>query len=113
MAVDLDGDSLQLPGASFDAFRLWYVTHLVPDTSGAYADIVSNLPVPFETNWNLSLPPEKCWAHKSLGLGYTQGISNIVTDVVYMAAPIIYLSRVQLSKRTQLGIRIVFLLSIP
>jgi hypothetical protein len=33
--------------------------------------------------------------------------------VVYMAAPLIYLSRVQLSKKTQLGIRIVFLLSIP
>ncbi|KAF2027779.1 hypothetical protein EK21DRAFT_71327 [Setomelanomma holmii] len=41
------------------------------------------------------------------------GISNILTDVVYMAAPLIYLLRVQLSKRTQLGIRIIFLLSIP
>ncbi|KAF9691253.1 hypothetical protein EKO04_010923 [Ascochyta lentis] len=68
--------------------------------------------IPFEANWNLTIPPERCWAYKSLGLAYTQGISNIITDVMYMAAPIIYLSRVQLPKRTQMGIRIVFLLSI-
>jgi hypothetical protein len=74
---------------------------------------VTNQSVPFESNWNLTILEKKCWAHKSLALAYTQGISNIITDVMYMAAPIIYLSRVQLSKRTQLGIRIVFLLSIP
>lgn len=68
---------------------------------------------PFEANWNYAFQPRKCWAKGTLGLSYTQGISNIITDVVYMAAPLIYLSRVQLSKKTQLGIRIVFLLSIP
>jgi hypothetical protein len=68
---------------------------------------------PLEANWNYGYQPRKCWAKGTLELSYTQGISNILTDVVYMAAPIIYLSRVQLSKKTQLGIRIVFLLSIP
>jgi hypothetical protein len=68
---------------------------------------------PLKANWDYSYQPRKCWAKGTLELSYSQGISNIVTDVVYMAAPLIYLSRVQLSKRTQLGIRIVFLLSIP
>jgi hypothetical protein len=68
---------------------------------------------PLKANWDYSYQPRKCWAKGTLELSYSQGISNIITDVVYMAAPLIYLSRVQLSKRTQLGIRIVFLLSIP
>lgn len=70
--------------------------------------------VPLEKNWNLVYPGKsKCWAVGGLKLSYTQGVSNIVTDIVYMAAPLIYLSNVQLSKRTQWGIRVVFLLSIP
>jgi hypothetical protein len=90
---------------------------------------------PFEANWNPGYPgKKKCWAKGTLELSYTQGVSNVITvrvmcrdtfelyrtnsltntqDVVYMAAPLIYLSRIQLSKRTQWGIRIVFLLSIP
>jgi hypothetical protein len=68
---------------------------------------------PLEANWKYGYQPRKCLAKGTLELSYTQGISNVLTDVVYMAAPLIYLSRVQLSKRTQLGIRIVFLLSIP
>ncbi|KAF2996233.1 hypothetical protein E8E13_003240 [Curvularia kusanoi] len=68
---------------------------------------------PFEANWNYGYQPRKCWAHGTLWLSYTQGICNILTDVIYMAAPLIYLSQVQLSRKTQWGIRIVFLLSIP
>ncbi|CAO2649879.1 Nn.00g011710.m01.CDS01 [Neocucurbitaria sp. VM-36] len=69
---------------------------------------------PLEKNWNYGYAgPGKCWAKGTLELSYTQGVSNIITDVVYMAAPLIYLSRVQLSRRTQWGIRVVFLLSIP
>lgn len=68
---------------------------------------------PLRANWDYAYQTRKCWAVGNLALSYTQGISNIITDVVYMAAPIIYLSRIQLSKRTQLGIRIVFLLTIP
>jgi hypothetical protein len=41
-----------------------------------------------------------------------QGVSNCVTDVVYVVAPIIYLSNVQLSRRTQWGVRSVFLLGL-
>ncbi|KAH6643610.1 hypothetical protein C7974DRAFT_347772 [Boeremia exigua] len=70
--------------------------------------------VPLEKNWNFGFQgPFKCWAVGGLKLSYTQGVSNIVTDLVYMAAPLIYLTNVQLSRRTQWGIRVVFLLSIP
>ncbi|EOA86674.1 uncharacterized protein SETTUDRAFT_134923 [Exserohilum turcica Et28A] len=69
---------------------------------------------PFERNWNILYKGKShCWAKSSIQLSYTQGISNILTDVVYMAAPLIYLSRIQISRRTQWGIRAVFLLSIP
>jgi hypothetical protein len=68
---------------------------------------------PIQANWDFGYQPKKCWAKGNLTLSETQGITNILTDVVYMAAPIIYLSKVQLSKKTQWGIRIVFLLSIP
>ncbi|KAJ6285827.1 hypothetical protein J3E71DRAFT_210178 [Bipolaris maydis] len=69
---------------------------------------------PLEKNWNFGFKGEShCWAKGTLPQSYAQGISNVVTDVVYMAAPLIYLSRVQLNRRTQWGIRIVFLLSIP
>ena len=70
--------------------------------------------VPLEKNWNVMYQGHfKCWAVGGLKLSYTQGVSNIVTDIVYMAAPLIYLTNVQLSRRTQWGIRVVFLLSIP
>lgn len=71
--------------------------------------------VPMEANWNFGYTGEKkCFSGPaSLPLMHTQGISSVLTDVVYMAAPLIYLSRVQLTKRTQWGIRFVFLLSIP
>lgn len=70
--------------------------------------------IPLEKNWNFVYQgPFKCWAKGGLNLSYTQGVSNVVTDIVYMAAPLIYLAKVQLSQRTQWGIRIVFLLSIP
>ena len=70
--------------------------------------------IPFEKNWNVMYKGSyRCWAKGGEKLSYTQGVSNIVTDIVYMAAPLVYLSSVQLSKRTQWGIRVVFLLSIP
>jgi len=70
--------------------------------------------IPLEKNWNLTYQGSyRCWAVGGLKLSYTQGVSNIVTDIVYIAAPLIYLSSVQLSRRTQWGIRIVFLLGIP
>ncbi|KAF2015173.1 hypothetical protein BU24DRAFT_424060 [Aaosphaeria arxii CBS 175.79] len=67
---------------------------------------------PLESNWNPGITKKKCWARGTLPLSYTQGVSNILTDVVYAVAPIVYLASVQLSKRTQWGLRVVFLLSV-
>ncbi|KAF2791288.1 hypothetical protein K505DRAFT_363963 [Melanomma pulvis-pyrius CBS 109.77] len=66
---------------------------------------------PLEANWNRGITGAKCWAKGTLPLSYTQGVTNILTDVVYVVAPIVYLANVQLSRRTQWGLRIVFLLS--
>jgi hypothetical protein len=66
---------------------------------------------PLRANWDRGTVG-KCWAKGTLPLSYLQGVSNILTDVVYAVAPIVYLSQVQLSKRTQWGLRVVFLLSI-
>lgn len=68
--------------------------------------------VPLEANWNRAIKDKKCWAVGNLPLSYSQGIVNILTDLVYIVAPIIYLSKVQLPKRTQWGLRIVFLFSL-
>ncbi|KAF1971168.1 hypothetical protein BU23DRAFT_471896 [Bimuria novae-zelandiae CBS 107.79] len=66
---------------------------------------------PFEANWNKSIKG-KCFYKGGTALTYMQGISNIITDVVYIIAPIIYLSTVQLSSRTQWGLRGVFCLGL-
>ena len=44
--------------------------------------------VPIEANWNRALTNKKCWAVGNLPLSYAQGIVNILTDVVYVVAPI-------------------------
>ncbi|PVI05908.1 hypothetical protein DM02DRAFT_667906 [Periconia macrospinosa] len=67
--------------------------------------------VPLEANWNRGVKG-KCWAKGTLPLSYAQGIINILTDVMYVVAPLIYLSQVQLPKRTQWSLRFVFILSI-
>jgi hypothetical protein len=44
--------------------------------------------------------------------GYMGAATNIATDLLYTIAPLIYISRVQLRKRTIWGVRIVFLLGL-
>lgn len=67
--------------------------------------------VPFEANWNRSVKGY-CWYKGHTVLTYAQGVSNIITDIVYVVAPILYLSTIQLAKRTQWGLRIVFMLGL-
>ncbi|KAJ4301340.1 hypothetical protein N0V90_003432 [Kalmusia sp. IMI 367209] len=83
---------------------------------------------PFEANWNKGLKG-KCFYKGGMGItydyysiriamdlltftSYCQGVSNILTDIVYIVAPILYLSTVQLSARTQWGLRLVFCLGL-
>jgi len=68
---------------------------------------------PIDANWNIGMRAKaKCWAKGTLPMSYAQGVINILTDVMYVVAPLIYLSQVQLPRRTQWGLRIVFVLSI-
>jgi hypothetical protein len=83
---------------------------------------------PFEANWNKSIkgtcfyksstpltygPPfEELSLANNTFSRYMQGVSNILTDVVYVVAPIIYLSTVQLTSKVQWGLRLVFCLGL-
>ncbi|PSN70743.1 hypothetical protein BS50DRAFT_630818 [Corynespora cassiicola Philippines] len=66
---------------------------------------------PFDANWNRAIKG-RCWFKGGMGLTYAQGISNIITDIVYVVAPVLYLNTVQLSRRTKWGIRSVFCLGL-
>lgn len=66
---------------------------------------------PFEANWNRAVKG-RCFMPENLGVTYMQGVVNCVTDMVYVVAPIIYLRAIQLPRRTQWGLRIVFLLGL-
>ncbi|KAI8931829.1 hypothetical protein NX059_011466 [Plenodomus lindquistii] len=67
---------------------------------------------PYYSRWDFSVQG-KCWpAAVSEATAYVQIASNIFTDLIYAAAPIVYLRHVQLSRRTQWGVRIVFLLAL-
>jgi hypothetical protein len=46
------------------------------------------------------------------GRPYSQHISNIATKLIYATAPIAYLHSVQLNRRSQWSVRIVFLMSL-
>lgn len=45
-------------------------------------------------------------------LGYSGAATNILTDLIYTLAPLVYISRVQLPSRTIWGVRAVFLLGL-
>ncbi|CAN9154491.1 unnamed protein product [Alternaria alternata] len=67
---------------------------------------------PYYSRWDFSVQGE-CWPEAvSEVTAYVQIASNIFTDLIYAAGPIVYLRRVQLSKRTQWGVSIVFLLAL-
>ncbi|KAF1846927.1 uncharacterized protein K460DRAFT_329752 [Cucurbitaria berberidis CBS 394.84] len=68
--------------------------------------------VPFEANWNKGIKGKCFMKVPGLGIAYSQGISNILTDVVYVVAPLIYLNTIRLARRTQWGLRVVFCLGL-
>jgi hypothetical protein len=87
---------------------------------------------PFTKHWDATgTQPGSCWSARpkvisgmnntavlgcpdsnEMCLGYMGAATNIVTDLIYTIAPLIYISRVQLNKRTIWGVRIVFLLGL-
>ncbi|KAF9693277.1 hypothetical protein EKO04_008770 [Ascochyta lentis] len=68
---------------------------------------------PLASRWDNRIKDKQCWSQNvRIGIAYTQAISNIVTDLIYATAPIAYLRSVQLSRRTQWSVRVVFLMSL-
>ncbi|QDS73256.1 hypothetical protein FKW77_004272 [Venturia effusa] len=67
---------------------------------------------PYWSRWDSSVKGE-CWpASVSETSAYVQIASNVITDLIYAAAPIMYLRHVQLNRQTQWGLRIVFLMAL-
>ncbi|KAF2473382.1 uncharacterized protein BDR25DRAFT_282887 [Lindgomyces ingoldianus] len=67
---------------------------------------------PISKHWNPQ-EPGRCWGDKPRVVsGYVGAGSNILTDLFYTSAPLVYLSSVQLSRRTKMGVRAVFLLGL-
>ncbi|KAF2683370.1 hypothetical protein K458DRAFT_45379 [Lentithecium fluviatile CBS 122367] len=67
---------------------------------------------PVSARWDRSFKPDekKCWPFiVHTYITYIQSTTNVLTDILYAAAPIIYLRQVQLSTYTQWGVRLVFL----
>jgi len=79
--------------------------------------------IPLIAHWALCHPLSSRWdariKGKCLGgqefklrTGYMTTVGNVITDVLYAAAPILYLRRVQLSRYTRIGVQLVFLCSV-
>ncbi|KAF2280984.1 uncharacterized protein EI97DRAFT_17226 [Westerdykella ornata] len=69
---------------------------------------------PLHMRWDSRVKGGKCFGGNQFkfALGYIQTVTNVVTDVLYAAAPILYLRRVQLSRYTRVGVQGVFLCSL-
>ncbi|KAG9235541.1 hypothetical protein BJ875DRAFT_267525 [Amylocarpus encephaloides] len=65
---------------------------------------------PVAMRWDPSIKGH-CWDYKvRLVSTYTQVSTNVLTDLIFTASPILYLQKIKLPRRTQWGVRIVFLL---
>ncbi|EUC34371.1 hypothetical protein COCCADRAFT_35937 [Bipolaris zeicola 26-R-13] len=66
---------------------------------------------PYSKHWDVTgTKPGSCWGSEPRVIsGYSGAAVNIATDLLYTMAPLVYISRVQLSKRTIWGVRAVFL----
>ena len=71
-----------------------------------------HLSQPYTKHWK-SAQSGSCWSAKPRIIsGYSGAATNILTDLIYTAAPLVYIGRVQLNKRTVWGVRLVFLLGL-
>jgi len=57
--------------------------------------------------------PGSCWEPRTrVILSYLNVSANIVTDIIYTAAPLVYIAQTQLPRRTKIGVCAVFLFGI-
>ncbi|KAJ8112140.1 hypothetical protein OPT61_g5426 [Boeremia exigua] len=68
---------------------------------------------PLASRWDIRITDKVCWPITvRIAFGYMQSVSNIITDIFYATAPIVYLRQIQIKKRTQWGVRAVFLMAV-
>lgn len=68
---------------------------------------------PVQARWDRTMKKRDCWPFMfNIYVTYIQGAVNVLTDILYAAAPIIYLRKVKLSRYTQWGVRGVFLMAL-
>ncbi|KAF2678950.1 hypothetical protein K458DRAFT_245334, partial [Lentithecium fluviatile CBS 122367] len=82
--------------------------------------VVCNFILPSINIFGWCVPMSMRWDHRVKGhcksaqfrtsIAYTNAAANVATDLVFAATPIIYLRSVKLSRRTQWGVRAVFIL---
>lgn len=66
---------------------------------------------PVSARWDRSIEPadKKCWPQQvHMYITFIQSFTNVLTDLLYAAAPLIYLRHAKLGRYTQWGVRIVF-----
>jgi hypothetical protein len=67
---------------------------------------------PIQAKWDPNVEGS-CWSTEyNIAATYIQGATNVLTDILYAAAPIIYLRRIRVSRYTQWGVRCVFLVAL-
>jgi hypothetical protein len=67
----------------------------------------------FASGWDVRVKDKQCWPRMArTSIATAQSISNIISDLVYATAPIVYIRSIQLSSRVQWSVRAVFLMSL-
>jgi hypothetical protein len=67
----------------------------------------------FASGWDVRVKDKQCWPQLArTSIATAQSISNIISDLVYATAPIVYIRSIQLSSRVQWSVRAVFLMSL-
>ncbi|KAF2645833.1 hypothetical protein P280DRAFT_545741 [Massarina eburnea CBS 473.64] len=68
---------------------------------------------PIEAIWDNSIEKKRCWPQTfNISVAYAQSAVNVATDLLYSVAPLIYLRRIKLTRYAQVGLRVVFMLTI-
>jgi hypothetical protein len=68
---------------------------------------------PISMAWDPKQPGGKCWDPQvRVMLSYINVSSNIVTDIIYTAAPLVYIAQTRLPKKMKIGVCTVFLFAL-
>ncbi|KAF1949393.1 hypothetical protein CC80DRAFT_598981 [Byssothecium circinans] len=95
--------------------RIIYISIVLLVITGLFLPMIAHWVSckPIEAIWDTSIKKKKCWPKIfNISVTYTQSAINVLTDLIYTAAPLIYLRRVKLTRYAQIGVRTVFALAL-